>query len=182
MGTPLPDPVLAPKMASMSLTAVVREQTSILVRNIEETLAGLSERNLDEVVGGIALWQHTYHLLHSLDQWFIDPLRFVEPAFHETGLNSMDQPAHKRLKRDELIAYFATIRNRLDAYLADLSDEAWGGSAEGSPFSRLTLVLGQSRHVMYHIGVLHGWVAQKTGQWPKWIGLSPPIPTRHGRR
>lgn len=182
MGTPLPGPVPALKMPSMSLTAVVRAQTSILIQNIEETLAGLSEENLDEVVGGIALWQHTYHLLHSLAQWFIDPIRFVEPSFHESGLNSMDRPAHKRLKKDELIAYFATIRGKLEAYLTDLSDEALDRSAEGSPFSRLTLVLGQSRHVMYHIGVLHGWVAQKTGQWPRWIGLSPPIPARHGRR
>ena len=160
----------------MSFAAVVREQTSVLIQNIDETLAGLSEDNLDEVVGGIALWQHTYHLLHSLDQWFFDPFRYVEPAFHEKGLNAMDCPAHKRLTKSELIAYFATIRGKLELYLADLTDEALGRSADGSPFSRLTLVLGQSRHVMYHIGILHGWAVQKSGQWPRWIGLSPPIP------
>jgi hypothetical protein len=160
----------------MSLTADVREQTRILLQNIDETLAWLSDESLGELLGGIALGQHAYHMLHSLDQWFMNPFRYVEPAFHEAGLNSMDRPASKRLAQAELMAYFATIKSKLGQYLDQLSDEALAQNPEGSPFSRLTLVLAQYRHLMYHIGVLHCWAVQNTGKWPKWIGLSPPIP------
>ena len=45
------------------------------------------------------LWKHVYHMLHSLDQWFIDPNEYSDPMFHTKDLNNLDVVTEKTLTR-----------------------------------------------------------------------------------
>lgn len=52
------------------------------------------------------------HMLHSLDQWFINPWDkgFTEPPIHEENLNDLDIIALKSLSRKEILDYFTDTK------------------------------------------------------------------------
>ena len=99
-------------------------------------------------------------------QWFIDPFHYIEPEFHEEGMNSLYQASAKSLSKPELIHYYKKIKQKIEKYLDELTDELLAEFPEGCKFNRLTLILAQSRHLMYHIGFIHSIIFQNTGVWP----------------
>jgi hypothetical protein len=57
-------------------------------------------------------------------------------------------------------------------YLEKLDDGMLADRPPGCPHTRLTLVLGQYRHLMYHIGLIHGCLRAKSGGTnPPYVGL-----------
>lgn len=48
------------------------------------------------------LWKHIYHMLHSLDQWYINPRVYIQPSFHEKDLNNLDVQSNRRLNRMDI--------------------------------------------------------------------------------
>lgn len=153
---------------SRELTAIIEEQTRILLHNVDTTLQTCEP---DAVLCGMPVWKHAYHMLHSLDRWFINPERYEEPAFHTPGLNSLDIPSEHTLTIEQLRAYFAAVRQKVTAYLAALTDDQLAGKPEGCPYTRLALVLGQYRHLYAHLGNINAVTIHRTGQWPRVVGL-----------
>ena len=149
------------------LILLIRRQTTILFSNVDEILNTINDSQLDNAGSwGWPVGEQIYHLLHSLDQWFINPYDYVEPAW---------LPPDARLSKSELVAYFASIRAKVEQYLETLEDQALREYPKGSRFARLELILGQYRHLMYHIGLLHGCLRSERGQLPEFIGLSAPV-------
>ena len=63
------------------LISLITRQTIILFANVEETMKAIDERQLDKAGSwGWPLGEQLYHLLHSLDLWFINPYDYTEPA------------------------------------------------------------------------------------------------------
>jgi hypothetical protein len=125
------------------------------------------------------LWKQFYHLLHSLDQFFISPREYREPSFHEDGMNYFGTSSKTTLSKSELTAYYSGIKAKIEAYLATLSDDRLGDCPKDFPYTRLELVLAQSRHVMYNIGIINVLIAEITGRMPEYIGISQPIRESH---
>lgn len=121
---------------------------------------------------GMPLYKHVYHMLHSLDQWFVNPTRYEEPAFHTENLNNLDVPTAHFLSRGEMQAYLKSIEAKLNAYLAALPEGELLLCPEGCAFTRFTLILGQYRHLCTHMGMLMGYVTAETGLWPRVVGLT----------
>lgn len=75
-------------MRETSYHAVIAEMT--VPRTVGAAKpAGLHPDALwDRCYGGAPLWQHVYHTLHELDQWFINPrdTDFVEPPHPHAAL------------------------------------------------------------------------------------------------
>ena len=71
------------------------------------------------------MWKHVYHMLYSLDLWFINPRdkNYQKPPFHIPDLNNLDVPSEKRLSRDDLTEYYAEIQIKILKYLQDLKEE-----------------------------------------------------------
>lgn len=48
--------------------------------------------------------KHIYHMLYSLDLWFINPRdkEYTEPNIHERDLNNLDVISSKHLSREEI--------------------------------------------------------------------------------
>lgn len=159
----------------VKLSAIIKEQTKILFYNIQETMNSVTDTQFNEIICEWPLWKHFYHMLHSLDQWFINPFDYNEPEFHEDGMNSLYEASEKNLSRTELIHYYKGIKTKLEKYIDHLTDESLSEFPEKCKFDRLTLILAQYRHLMYHIGFIHSCIFQKTGVWPEYIGISPPI-------
>ena len=54
--------------------------------------------DMDLILCDMPIWKHAYHMLHSCDQWFINPKHYVEPDFHVPYLNSLDIPSARSVK------------------------------------------------------------------------------------
>ncbi len=148
------------------LVSIITAQTGILFQNIDETLKGISENQLyDQGICDWPLAEQLYHLLHSLDNWFINPAEFRESPIAA-------KKAKSRLTLSDLRQYRNAIEQKIDSYLETLSDGRLSEYPEGCRFNRLTLVLGQYRHLMYHIGLIHGCLrVHSAGNNPAYHGL-----------
>ncbi len=151
----------------------IRSQTKIMFFNIEVTLRTC---NPELILFGMPIWKHLYHTLHSCDQWYINPEVYTEPPFHEKDLNSLDVPSQKVLSRAELMDYFQTVQKKINSYLDGLSDEMLPEKPENCPYTRFTLILGQIRHFMCHLGNINCTTMEETGRWPLVVGTKAYFP------
>jgi hypothetical protein len=125
------------------------------------------------------IWKHVYHTLHSCDRWFINPSKYLEPTFHEEGLNSLDvAPEDKALIRDELKSYLDAVKEKVLGYLEKLNDEELYNKPPSCEFTRLDLILGQYRHWYCHIGNINATTMIEKNLWPKVVGLEGEVTTQ----
>lgn len=148
----------------------IRNQTVILFENIRETLDYCSDELIEKSSSKWPLWKQFYHLLHSLDQWFINPMNFTEPAIHQPHFRTSDQ-GPGILSKQQLLTYYHDIRRRIENYLDTLTVEILEEPVGKGEFNRLDLILIQFRHVMHHIGYLHHDIKSETGISPEYIGI-----------
>lgn len=92
------------------LVETIKASTEIMFHNFYVTLVTC---DMDYVLCDMPIWKHCYHTLHSCDQWYINPLDYEEPPFHEDGLNSLDYLGTKVLSRQELLDYFEKVRSKI---------------------------------------------------------------------
>lgn len=74
------------------LIQAVRLNTENLFQNASICLQTC---DMDFILCGMPIWKHAYHMLHSCDQWFINPNEYKEPPFHVPNLNSLEFPVKK---------------------------------------------------------------------------------------
>jgi hypothetical protein len=151
------------------IISIIKAQTEILFLNLDETLNALEEEQLyDTKICDWPLAEQVYHMLNSLERWFINPADSRKAA---ADLHKPD----KKLTKTELVDYLSSIRTKISVYLEGLSPDSLTGYSQGCPFDRLTLILGQSRHLMYHIGLIHGCLRVNSGgRNPAYRGLTLP--------
>lgn len=160
-------------MGERTLVWAIREQTARMLWEIANVTACVPQEDWNAPYGGMPVWKHVYHTLHSLDHWFQNPYdpAYREPPFHTPGLNDLDTPAGEPISRETLTDYLKQVEKRTLDYLDGLDDDALRERPEGCPFSRMTLVLGQHRHLSTHMGMLMGYLVIRAGRWPRVLGL-----------
>ena len=156
-------------MGRNELVSNIRKQTEVLFTNAEIMLKTC---NLDYILCDMPIWKHVYHMLHSCDQWFINPNEYTEPDFHVPNLNSLDIPSEKSLSREQLSAYLAKVKEKIMSYIDSLTDEQLYEMPNGSVSNRLGLILSQYRHFYAHLGNINGTTIIETNRWPRVIGTS----------
>lgn len=154
---------------SSELIKSIKLQTEVLFTNADIMLQTC---NLDFVLCDMPVWKHAYHMLHSCDQWYINPMHYSEPDFHVPNLNSLDIPSEKVLTREELLRYLDTVRAKILAYLDTLTDDMLYEIPTDSKSNRLALILSQFRHFYAHLGNINATTIIETNQWPRVIGHS----------
>lgn len=167
-------------MEEQGYLEAIREQTSRALWEVENVVDCIPDDMWDAPYCGMPLYKHVYHMLHSLDQWFINPSRYAEPPFHIPNLNNLDIVTDMALSREELRMYFLQVRKEIKCYLDGLTEDALLVRPEGCEWTRFTLMLAQHRHLHTHMGMLMGFIIAKTGLWPKVIGLTGKMAERKG--
>jgi hypothetical protein len=158
------------------LILLILRQTAILFANVEETINAIDENRLcNSGSWGWPIGEQLYHLLHSLDQWFVNPYDYEEPSWLGQDLKSSSGSTGRKLSKIELMAYYTSIKSKIEHYLGTLDDQSLKDYPKDCKFARLELILGQYRHLMYHIGLIHGCLRSETGRSPEYIGLDMPI-------
>lgn len=154
------------------LIPLIIKQTRVIFLNAELTLSALDENLLDKPGSwGWPLGQQVYHMLRSMDQWFINPSFYQEPDFLKTS-QIPESCSVSKLSKAELTEYYGSIKAKVDTYLENLTDESLSEFPLDCKFTRLELILGQYRHFNYHIGLIHGCIRSQTGHSPDFVGLS----------
>lgn len=158
--------------------AILTELTERALWEVRNVLRCTADSGLwEKPYGGAPVWRHVYHMLHSLDQWFINPLGYQEPAIHGESLNDLDLELDvPPLSPTVLEAYLAQIADKTRAYLRDLSDAELTARPEGIPYERLALMVGQMRHLHTHMGMLMGFIIAERGEWPMVLGMKTALP------
>lgn len=165
-------------MKQDSLVNIIAEQTERALWEVKNVIGCIPDALWEKAYCGAPCWQHVYHMLHSLDRWFINPRdkAFREPELHAEGLNDLDTPPVKTLSRDEIDSYYQCVCRKVRGYLADLPDECLLAYPPDCEYTRFTLILAQFRHLHSHMGMLMGFVINDTGLWPRVLGLEQPFP------
>ena len=151
------------------LVYAIKKQTEVLFQNANIMLQTC---NLDFILCDMPVWKHVYHMLHSCDQWFINPYHFVEPDFHEPNMNSLDIMTEKVLSRKDLLQYLEDIQVKILEYINSLSDEMLYEIPLDCTINKFSLILLQYRHFYAHLGNINATTIIETNKWPRVIGLS----------
>ena len=128
--------------------------------------------NLEYILCDFPVWKHVYHMLHSFDQWFINPHHYVEPDFHEPKMNSLDIMTENVLSRNDLLIYLDCIYVKISNYLNSLTDDMLYDIPQDCTTNRLSMILSQQRHFYAHLGNINATTIIETNEWPRVIGIT----------
>lgn len=165
-------------MVQEKYSDIIKEQTNRALWEVENVIACIPDAMWEKEYCGMPLWKHVYHMLHSLDLWFINPddPGYVKPWFHDKDLNNLDVVTNKLLSRETLEAYFLEIEKKIKNYTENLEDDMLLLKPEGCKYTRFTLILAQHRHLHTHMGMIMGVITAETGLWPRVLGLEGKFP------
>lgn len=165
-------------MGEEKYSEIIREQTKRALWEVGNVIKCIPEEIFGKEYCGMPLWKHVYHMLHSLDLWFVNPndTGYMEPGFHVKDLNNLDVVAEKEISREQLDDYFLCVERKIKRYTEELKDEELLARPEGCKYSRFTLILAQHRHLHTHMGMIMGFIVAETGLWPRVLGLEGEFP------
>ncbi len=165
-------------MKQDNLIEIIREQTSRALWEVRNVIDCVPEELWNREYCDMPCWKHIYHMLHSLDLWYINPKdrNFQEPEIHEKDLNNLDIVSDKALSRKEINTYFTSIEEKIKTYLSELTDTQLLKYPSDCDYCRFTLILAQLRHLHSHMGMIMGFIIDDTGLWPRVLGLENPFP------
>lgn len=161
-----------------SFVEIIDEQTKRALWEVKNVIDCIPADLWNKNYCDMPMWKHVYHMLHSLDQWYINPrdAHFKEPYIHEKDLNNLDIISKKTLTRAEINEYFLFIEEKINHYNLQLTDDQLLEFPLNCEYSKFTLILAQFRHLHTHLGMLMGFIIDDTGMWPRVLGLENPFP------
>lgn len=165
-------------MKETSYNAIIGEMTVRALWEAQNVIDCIPDSIWEKQYQGAPLWQHVYHMLHRLDQWFINPRAqdYVEPPIHIPALDDLGACPPVLVSRREINEYFYSIKSKLSMYLTTLHDEDLLQRPAGCEWTRFTLILAQFRHLHMHMGTIMGFIIAETGLCPRVIELENEIP------
>ncbi len=163
------------------LTDSIKDQTARALWEVKNVIDCVPEKLWCKEYCNAPMWQHIYHMLHSLDVWYINPndANYEEPEIHCDNLNNLDITPDDSiiLTRAEINEYYRKIKNKINSYLNELSDDKLCNKPQGCDYNKFTLIMAQFRHLHSHMGMIMGFIIDDVGLWPRVLGLQRPIPT-----
>ena len=158
----------------------IRYLTERALWETENLIACVPDELWDKRYDGIPMWKYLYHMLYSMDRWYINPSDpdYRDPAFHTPVLNNLNVVPEEgeTLPRETVTEYFAHIKDKITAYLDTLTDDMLGDCPQYCSMSRLRLILGQFRHWHRHMGLVYGFIVEDTGKWPYVLNMNGEYP------
>ena len=108
-------------MKQATLTEIIEEQTNRALWEVRNVIDCVPDELWNKKYCDMPCWKHIYHMLHSLDLWFINPKdsNYQEPDIHEKDLNNLDAASMKMLSRDEINSYLLSIEITIQTYLSE---------------------------------------------------------------
>ncbi len=163
-------------MNQKSYVDTIKDQTDRALWSVRNVIDCIPDEMWDRLYCGMPLWKHVYHMLHSLDAWYINPGNYREPYFHEKDLNNLDVTTEKRLSRELIMDYFHMVETKIREYDSGLTEDILLHKPENCEWTGFALIMGQHRHLHSHMGMIMGFIIAETDMWPRVIGQEGGIP------
>lgn len=165
-------------MIQNTYSKIIQEQTKRALWEVGNVIDCVPQELWNKEYCQMPLWKHIYHMLHSLDVWFVNPFdsEYREPYFHTPDLNNLDVVSEKSIDRQNINKYFAAVRKKVTLYTESLCDKILLEFPEKCEYTRFTLIMAQMRHLHSHMGMIMGFIIEDTGKWPAVLGLTKPFP------
>ena len=165
-------------MKQNTFVEIICDQTYRALWEVENVIDCVPDELWDKEYCEMPCWKHIYHMLHSLDLWYINPRdkNYQEPDIHEKDLNNLDVISEKCLTREEINDYFVSVDKKIRGYVSGLTDEQLLEYPSDCEYTKFTLILAQFRHLHSHMGMIMGYIIDDTGLWPRVLGLEKPFP------
>lgn len=160
------------------LTMVIKDQTDRALWEVKNVIDCVPDELWSREYCEMPLFKHIYHMLHSLDLWYINPNdpSYREPDIHIDSLNDLDEKTERFITKTEINDYYMAVKNKITAYTNFLNDGMLNERPVDCSHSKFELILAQFRHLHTHMGMIMGFIIEATGQWPTVLGLEKPIP------
>lgn len=119
------------------------------------------------------VWQHFLHTVYFLDKWIRLPGEpFQPPSFVEITAVAFTAASEPAVKRAQLFEYLQDVVERCRHLLATSDNDRLLRTAEinGGVYTLMDQILGQTRHISFHMGCVSALLIQYTGRPLQWIG------------
>ncbi len=146
------------------MSDVLRDMTYGLMDNFRRAILTC---DLNKKLYHQPLWKHIYHAMYWFDYWCCTPQNYLGADFHRDNLHSLDMESDSIVTKEELLNYFEGIKAKTTEYLECLPEDKLNEAAENCDNkSRFECILGQFRHVSFHLGNVNAVTIEATGEWP----------------
>ena len=111
-------------MDQYTMTAIIKEQTDRALWEVKNVIDCVPDDLWNKNYCDMPCWKHIYHMLHSLDFWYINSRdrEFTEPPFHEKDL--MEYPPDCEYCRFTLIlAQFRHLHSHMGMIMGFIIDD-----------------------------------------------------------
>lgn len=165
-------------MNQNSLIEIIDDQTKRALWEVKNVIDCIPDEHWNRSYCQMPMCKHVYHMLMSLDLWFINPRdkEYQAPSFHVKDLNNLDVVSNINLSREVINEYYYKIEKKIKKYMKELSDSSLLDKPNDCDYTKFTLILAQHRHLHSHMGMIMGFIISDTGMWPRVVGLEHPIP------
>ena len=142
---------------------------------LEKLIEQCPEDIWDIKAGGFVFWQQILHTLTGANFWMRQPgSDFKEPFAERAVYPELDQEPAGRVSREEMILYKDTVKSLCEK-LFEGRDDAWLTEPSGiyDRISNLDVILGQIRHIQYHVGHCNSILrdrGRKAVDWVEYFG------------
>lgn len=147
-----------------NMSSVLMDMTCGLMDNFRRVILTC---DLNKELYNQPLWKHIYHAMYWFDYWCCTPQNFIEAAFHCDNLHSLDIKSDVTVTQEDLLNYDEIIKSKTYDYLKNLTDDMLNEIVDNCDNkSRFECVLGQFRHVGFHLGNINAMTINDIGEWP----------------
>ncbi len=167
------------KASEKLLSEDIRELTDRALWETENLIKCIPNELWDKRYDGLPMWKYVYHMLYSMDRWYINPcdVLYKDPDFHTETLADLNVvPKDECITRAQIEKYFYQIRDKIQNYVTSLADSMLVELPENCEISRFRLILGQFRHWHRHMGIVYGFIIEDTGKWPYVLNMNNKYP------
>ena len=158
----------------------IAKQQAINFINVKDQIL---KADLEAVFDGENNSRYIFHYLHSLDRFFINPMDYVYEGEKLFGIpenlsvidSTREGYVHDKsivISRKQLLDYFEYVKNKIEKYFKKLTLSELVEKPKDCDYSRLELILGQFRHLMWHVGLSSGITFSTKKEWNTFTGLS----------
>lgn len=149
---------------SSNILDVIRDMTYGLIDNFRRVILTC---DLNKKLYNQPLWKHIYHAMYWFDYWCCTPQNFIGAEFHCDNMHSLDVVSDIKVTQDDLLKYYDIINAKTYNYLENLTEDMLNEVvADCDNKSRFECILGQFRHVGFHLGNVNAMTIENTGEWP----------------
>lgn len=163
------EPVLSSTNLNSVLTHHIEPPLLMLISAIEQCPDDIWARSEDNP----PVWQHLLHTVYYLDRWIRLPGEpFQPPSFVEVAAVAFTAASEPAVERTELFEYLQEVVERCRCLLATSDNDRLLKTAEinGGVYTLMDQILGQMRHVTFHMGCVSALLIRYTGKPLQWMG------------